>query len=185
MFRRRPNVMRPFVQGNAARIPLMLQHANELMTNSNYAEAAETFKELAQIAFARNGPRAPIFFMQAGRALVLSGQTGTGVEHIKRGLSILSSRGEWQRFQRAGNRTVKELTQRGLTVEAKGIEEFLKSTLPAGFIAAPPAKKSAQKPVLPTNCPSCGAMMRPDEIEWLDDVTAECAYCGSPVRGEN
>jgi hypothetical protein len=25
---------------------------------------------------------------------------------------------------------------------------------------------------------------RPDEIEWLDEVTAECDYCGSPLRGE-
>ena len=33
-------------------------------------------------------------------------------------------------------------------------------------------------------CPSCGAAVRPDEVEWLDYVTAECAYCGSPVRGE-
>jgi hypothetical protein len=36
--------------------------------------------------------------------------------------------------------------------------------------------------VLPTHCPSCGAALRPDEIEWLDESTAECAYCGSPVR---
>ena len=36
-----------------------------------------------------------------------------------------------------------------------------------------------------SHCPSCGASLRPDEVEWLDDVTAECAYCGSPVRETN
>jgi hypothetical protein len=24
--------------------------------------------------------------------------------------------------------------------------------------------------------------LAPDEVEWQDEVTAECAYCGSPIR---
>jgi hypothetical protein len=41
-----------------------------------------------------------------------------------------------------------------------------------------------KKPILPTHCPSCGAALRPDEVDLPDDITAECAYCGSPVREE-
>jgi hypothetical protein len=43
---------------------------------------------------------------------------------------------------------------------------------------------AARLPPLPTQCPGCGAPVRPDEVDWLDDVTAECEYCGSPVRVE-
>jgi hypothetical protein len=30
----------------------------------------------------------------------------------------------------------------------------------------------------------CGAAVRSDEVDWIDAVTAACAYCGSPVRTE-
>ena len=36
--------------------------------------------------------------------------------------------------------------------------------------------------VLPTKCPSCGAAVRSNEVKWLDDITAECNYCKSPIR---
>jgi hypothetical protein len=38
--------------------------------------------------------------------------------------------------------------------------------------------------VLPTNCPSCGGPVLLKEVEWLDDITAECAYCGNGIRTE-
>ena len=62
------------------------------------------------------------------------------------------------------------------------IANLLKASLPKGFQAGNSAP--AKKAVLPAHCPSCGAAVRPDEVEWLDDITAECDYCGSPVRGE-
>jgi NAD-dependent SIR2 family protein deacetylase len=70
-----------------------------------------------------------------------------------------------------------------LTAEASEIETYLRANLPADF--TPPANQvPARKPPLPTHCPSCGGAVRPDEIEWLDEVTAECDYCGSPLRSE-
>ncbi len=48
-----------------------------------------------------------------------------------------------------------------------------------------PAEESEKHPVLPTHCPGCGAPIHPDDVDWIDNVTAECEYCGSPVRGEN
>jgi hypothetical protein len=74
-----------------------------------------------------------------------------------------------------------ELNERGLTKEAAEIE----SMLTGGTSSVPVAETApAKKPILPTHCPSCGAGLKPEEVEWLDDVTAECAYCGSPVREE-
>jgi Zn finger protein HypA/HybF involved in hydrogenase expression len=81
-------------------------------------------------------------------------------------------------------RFVTELKARNLSVEAKQIEDYLKVSLPAGFVAGAGTEAQKPKPVLPTNCHGCGGPIRSDEVEWVDDVTAECPYCGSAVRAE-
>jgi hypothetical protein len=179
MFRRRAQrIFRGFGQPNVP--PPMLQRANQLMAAGDYAGAAVAFKELAERAEDRFPQRAPFLFMEAGRAAILSGQTKVGVADLRRGLTILASQGRFPRMQAFGQRAIEELKSRGLNAEAEEIASLLNANFPKGI----PAEAPAKKPVLPTHCPSCGAAVRPDEVEWLDDVTAECDYCGSPVRGE-
>jgi hypothetical protein len=160
----------------------MLQRANQLMAAGDYAGAAEAFKELAQRAEDRFPQRAPFLFMEAGRASILSGQTKVGVAHLRRGLTILASQGRIPRMRAFGQRAIEELKARDLNTEAEEVASLLNANLPKGI----PTETivPAKRPVLPTHCPSCGAAVRPDEVEWLDDITAECDYCGSPVRGE-
>ena len=97
---------------------------------------------------------------------------------LKRGLELLANRQHYPRLHQTGTRIVAELKERGLENEAAEIESILSEILPKTFSAEPLSKH----PVLPTHCPSCGAPLRPDEVEWLDEVTAECGYCGSPAR---
>lgn len=180
MFRRR--AQRIFRRSGQPDVPPMLQRANQLMATGDYASAAVAFKDLAQRAEERFPQRAPILYMEAGRAAILGGDVKTGVASLRRGLTILSSQGRIHRMRVLGQRVVEELTARGLNAEAEEIASLLNANLPKGI----PAQTStpAKKAVLPTHCPSCGAAMRPDEVDWLDDVTSECDYCGSPVRGE-
>jgi hypothetical protein len=162
----------------AQEVPPILQEANFAFSKGEYGRAAELFEKIARVADGRNGPRAPLFYLQAGRARVLAGQTGLGTPSLKRGLELLAVRKQFQRLHQFGTRTVDELTQHGHKNEAEEIEVWLKSMLPE----MPLGEATAKKSVLPTHCPSCGAPLRPDEVEWLNDVTAECGYCGSPVR---
>ena len=168
----------------AADVPPVLQEANFVFDKGDYGRAAELFEQIAQVADARGGPRAPLFHLQAGRARILAGQSALGVPSLKRGLEILSQRKQFPQLQRAGLRVIAELNEQRLTNEAAEIEMWLKS-----IILLSPAfetdEEHAKRPVLPTHCPACGAGLRPDEAEWLDDLTAECAYCGSPVRVKN
>ena len=175
---------RPFRRGFGANIPPLLQRANQALTSGNYTEAASAFEQLARAAEARGGPRAPLFYIQAGRARVMAGQASGGLEYLQRGLGLFATRSQTGRVFNVGNRVVGELNDRGLTKEAQQISAYIKSLLP-DFDARLATPSPARKLPLPTHCPGCGAPLRPDEIEWLDDVTAECAYCGSPVRGEN
>lgn len=162
-------------------VPPILQEANFVFAKGEYGRAGELFERIAQTADARGGPRAPIFHLQAGRARILAGQTSLGMPSLKRGLELLAERNQFPRLQKAAERVIPELRERGLKDEAAEIESWLATVLPS--ISAPGAPETPSKrPALPAHCPACGATVRPDEVEWLDDQTAECAYCGSPLR---
>jgi hypothetical protein len=168
----------------AANVPPVLQEANFVFGKGEYGRAAQLFERIAQTADARGGPRAPLFHLQAGRARILAGQTSLGMPSLKRGLELLAQRRQFPRLQKAGARVVAELNERGLGNEAAEIETWLKSVSPS-MASFDSLERPSKRPVLPTHCPSCGAAVWPDEVEWLDDITAECAYCGSPVREED
>lgn len=171
-------------KGFARNIPPILQEANLAFDKGEYGRAAELFEQIAQGADARGGPRAPIFHLQAGRSRILAGQTKLGMPSLVRGLQLFAERRQYQRLHRAGQRAIHELKERELTNEAAEIEALLKSSLPS-LPVTEQQSEPARRPTLPTHCPQCGAALRPDEVEWLDDSTAECAYCGSPVREES
>jgi hypothetical protein len=162
-------------------VPPVLQEANFVFDKGEYGRAGELFENIAATAAARGGPRAPLFYLQAGRARILAGQVVLGMPSLRRGLELLAQRKQFPRLNQAGMRVIAELNEGGLKKEATEMEAWLKNLLPP-MSSFDPVEVSAQKSILPTHCPACGAAMRPDEVEWLDDVTAECAYCGSPVR---
>jgi hypothetical protein len=179
---RRPFV-RPLRRALRSEVHPLLMKANELATAGRYAEAASLYEQLARGAQARGIPRDAQLFLQAGRCHILSGQTQQGMVDFKQGLSILAQRGEVQRLQNLGQRIQEELKARGLQEEAAEIASLLTgspvSTLPTGApTEAPPAR------LLPTSCPSCGGPVRSDEVEWVDDASAECGFCGSILRTE-
>jgi hypothetical protein len=160
-------------------IPPILQEANFAFDKGEYGRAGELFERLAETADARGGPRAPLFYLKAGQARVLAGQTSLGAPSLKRGLALLAQREQFSRLQNAGAHAIAALRERGMNNEANEIETWLQSVLAYGaFSSEQPAKRS----ILPTHCLSCGAVLRPDEVEWLDEVTAECGYCGTPAR---
>ena len=165
----------------AANVPPILQEANFAFDKGEYGRAAELFEQIAQTTDARGGPRAPRFHLQAGRARILAGQTQLGMPSLKRGLELLSLHKQFPQLQKTGRRVITELNEKGLKNEATDIEMWLESII----LLSPTfeiEEASIKRPTLPTHCPSCGAALQADEVAWLDDLTAECAYCGSPVR---
>ncbi len=177
MFRR----ARRFFRGGPP-VPPALRHAHRLMEEGNFAEAAPIFYDLAKKAEERFPERAPFLYFQAGRAATLCGDTKKGVAHFRSGLTLLGTQQRYQRLHQAGRRIVGELREQGLNAEADEVESVIRNNdQPQVEYEAPhPYKRAA----LPTHCPSCGAAVKSNEVEWLDDATAECDYCGSPVRAE-
>lgn len=178
MFRRRAaKILRKIISPN---VPPMLQRAHQMLEQADYENAAIAFYELAQKAEQRFPQHAPMLYIQAGRASILNGQNQKGVVHFRSGLTLLGTERRFARLEKIGNIIITELRERGLISEANEIEEVLKNNLPAALQKETTLPK--KKIVLPTHCPSCGAIVKPDEVEWLDEITAECDYCGSPVR---
>jgi hypothetical protein len=167
----------------AQEVPPVLQEANFAFDKGEYGRAGELFERIAEAASARGGPRAPMFYLQAGRARVFAGQTALGMPSLKRGLELLSQQRLFRRIQRVKRRLINELRERGLEAEAREVEAWMISPQ-AGAPEAERQEPQVKRPILPTHCPACGGAVRPDEVEWLDEATAECDYCGSPVRAE-
>jgi hypothetical protein len=165
---------RPLRRVQAGNFTPALQRANQLLASGQYSKAASLFDQFANGALARNGPRAPWFFLQAGQAHLLAGHVPQGVAHIHKGLSLFAARGQFQRLNQSGMRFMVELKARGLTAEAIQIEGYIKTTLPAGFVPEPGTGMEKPKPILPTTCPGCGGPIRSAEVEWADEMTAEC-----------
>ena len=158
-----------------------VQRANQLMEAGDYRNAAAAFEDLSSQAKNRNGPRVPFFFLQAGRARMLLNDVPKAIAHFKYGLILLADTGRYTQFYRAGTRIVQELKTHKLEQEAKEI-----SALIHGHTSAIAEMATQQLPhnkmTPPTHCPSCGGPVRSDEVEWIDDLTAECSFCGSPIR---
>jgi hypothetical protein len=173
--------MRRLRRGFARNVPPLLQQANQFLTNGNYTEAASAFEQLARWSEARFPERTPFLYLEAGQASLLDGQIKTGIAHLRRGLTLLATQGRFPRMHLLGQRVLRELNARGLKEEATEIASLLAANLPQQIS---PEQASTKKPILPTHCPNCGGSIRPDEVEWLDDVTAECSYCGSPMHAE-
>ncbi len=174
---------RPLRRAFAPDIPPLLRRANQALSAGNYMEAANAYEQLARAAEARGGPRAPFFYIQAGRCKVMAGKAAEGVQDLERGLGLFAMRGRLPKASNFGQRIVNELNARGLKNEAQQMTDYLKEIVP-GFAGTVSESISAKRPALPTHCPGCGAPLRPDEVEWLDEATATCEYCGSPVHGE-
>lgn len=178
MFRRR--IQRAIRRMGTPAIPPQLLRANQWMANGDYENAASAYKELARRAEELFPQRAPFLYIEAGRAAILSGQTKPGVADLRRGLTLFASQGRNHRMQAIGQRVIDELKTHSLNSEAEEISLLIHGNLPQEIQTKQPV--AGQRPILPTHCPSCGAVVKADDVEWLDEVTAECDYCGSPIR---
>jgi hypothetical protein len=179
MFRRR-RLFQPSRPARAA-VEQELIQANALFERGQYTESAALFERLATLAALRGGPRAPRFYLQAGRAWLHAGQMERGMLLLGEGRRVALATGNFQILMAVLPRLRVELEGLGMRQAAQLVETWLPGLPP---ITPTVASQSTKPPRLPLKCPSCGGPILPDEVQWVSEDTAECAFCGSPLRGE-
>jgi hypothetical protein len=168
-----------------------LAQANQLFQAGQFVPAAEKFEMLAHAARASNIPVAPRLFFQAARANWHAGNIPHGMDLLRIGLDLFVAAGAVRAIRQITPAAMNELQNLGHAQEAESLKGYL-DRIPGGEATiaaasegkAEPAPVEEPRPTLPTHCGQCGAIIRSDEVEWIDRQTAECVYCGSPIRPE-
>jgi hypothetical protein len=163
-----------------------LLRANRLMEIGDFANAAALFEKLARTANDSGQVRqAAHLYVQAARARILGGQVKPAQDLFKQGLSAFAQADLWEPFDRVGNRVVAELRQHNQPQAADDLAGWMQSLWQNRPSPSAPAESKASSPrSLPLKCTFCGATVRPDEVEWIDEGHAECDYCGSTLAAE-
>ena len=201
MFRRRPfrRPRRPPLRGRRPLPPRVRQElisANSLMTNGQFAEAADVFGHLSEKA-RQHGMlvRAADLALQAARAHFAADDVEAALERARQALRLFVRGGRAGRVPLILSKMTSALREKGYAAQAERLEQEAEQALeelglsldearqPAPHVAE---KRGLLRPTpgqtLPAQCSGCGAPLVPDEVEWHDAHTAECLYCGTVVK---
>lgn len=166
-------------------IPPMLLQANRLFQDGIFDQAAMLYVNLAKGAEARNGPRAPRFYLQAGRSFLYAKNIAASKVNTLHGLDLLIAQGNSIEVSNISTRLISEYGTRGYEEAANEIKAWLESrNIIADQAPRVNSEEERQNKILPVRCPNCGAPVRSDEITWIDELTAECNFCGGMIRLE-
>lgn len=172
MFRRPRRPMRPImgrIPGQAAAHQQMLRRAFQAQESDDPAALAKTFSELAAQA-ARNGhPRqAANLHAQSAHRWLDANNIENAQTQADLALSVFKELGMKKRLLEFQTRFEAHKQQPGKIMNDNMEDE--KRTKPAASLS------------LPSFCSQCGAPLRSDEVEWIDQQSAECGFCGSVIK---
>lgn len=178
--RRARRMLRPLALPAVRR--LRLAHARR--EAGDHAAAAWEFHELGMQGEAEGIPRAVQAFLLAGQSFLLAGERRQGLDDLRHAVDAAQRFGQLERLRAAGPRIAHELRSAGFASEAQAFQEALGAAGAPVPVAVSPAA-GAPPPRLPSKCPSCGGTVHPGEVEWANEHSAVCDYCGSVIQGED
>jgi tetratricopeptide (TPR) repeat protein len=158
--------------------------ANNLLAQGRPNDAAQIFEQLAQQAEQRGQLKfAGNAHAQAARAFASAKNPGSALAHSRAALNQFLQLNMIQRAVTFYNHILQALRVNGLNGEADAVTREFGNRL-AQF-PTPSAGSPTPRQRLPAKCPHCAAPARSDEVEWIDDQSAECIYCGGVIQTED
>ena len=149
------------------------------MAQGQPAQAAAIFDQLAEDASKHGIPRAPQLYLQAGRAWMEAGEIEQSIQRLQTGLNLMERMGQLRRLPIVGHRVLNEMRNRGLTEQAKAMEDEIQAILGKHGLSLTTDFRPRSHPRLPAKCNYCGGNVIPNEVDWIDEHYASCVYCGS------
>lgn len=185
---RRPGMRIPIPsgRGNASSV---LMAAHQLFRSGNYKEAGKAYYRLAEQGITHNRQKAPMLYFQAARSYFLLGKLDTAMKILRKAIEYLAGQERWADMYRGVKSSVKFLNEKGYKDEALAVEHWVTELMPSAVfqnLELSQKEREAHRIIaqLPVHCPTCGGPINPKEVEWVDDRSAICDFCGSIVREE-
>jgi len=156
-----------------------LREAHRWMETGRPAEAGKIFAEIAQAAADHDRPIASQLFLQAGRAYLDAGKMEMASSLLMQSLRIMIEQGD-PRLGPISQRLTAELRAKGYPDLAQAMEQIL----PADLVMSARGSLAPTAPDLPAKCPYCGGNVHAEQVDRSDPERPACAYCGSPLLGD-
>ena len=180
MFRRRLAMQNDVLSASQIEV---LAKANQLVANNNSADAAPLYAELAR-ELDGNRPRAAAnLHARAAHAYADSGNEQLALTQARAALTLFIQYRMINRTPVFFANITRKFNNKGMKNSASALQNEFGNRV--GSVPPQPAQGSLKRGVLPTNCPKCGAPIHGDEANWIDNLTAECDYCGASIRTTN
>ena len=180
MFRRRLAMQNDALSPSQIEV---LAKANQMVANGNSAGAAPLYTELARELDVLQPRRAANLHARAAHAYADAGNEQIALAQARAALTMFIQYRMINRTPVFFANITRKFNNKGMKNSANALQNEFGNRV--GSIPPQPAPGSAKRGVLPTNCPKCGAPIHGDEATWIDNLTAECDYCGAAVRTTN
>lgn len=153
--------------------------------NGQHEEAAASFHQLAERAHERGmAPAATRFQLNAAASTYAATNNPDAlIQQVSIALDYAGALPNKRRAARRFVRLVQRLESDGQVEAAKTLEAQIVSGL--GLDQLPkatdrPEVNRAQRRLLPKRCPSCGAAVKAEEVDWEDEGVS-CSYCDNDL----
>lgn len=161
--------------------------AVELYDSGNYADAAERFAHLAEMAQNFNRPRRTVQLrMRACDAWLKAKQPANAVRHARTAIGIVTGSGRPKVALNMARQVIDDLHAAGYAAEAKAFAKEINDRLAGQGLSLAPgptveqSQAAARRGALPGVCPQCGGRLPRS----FGEEEIECDYCGSVIRAE-
>jgi hypothetical protein len=156
--------------------------ASRLLASGQPEQAAILFTRLANQMEALGRPRQSAnLHAQAAHAWLDAGNETHALGQARMALELFARQGMGRRAYEFKTGFASHLRERKAQDAAQRFEQE------TGFPLTPPpaAEPQPRRGKLPSTCPQCGAPVRGDLAEWIDDNSAVCDFCGSTIAATN
>ena len=181
MFRRNPGFQNESLTADQIAI---LAKANRLMLDSQPAEAGPLFAQLANTMQASHHPRrAANLYARAAHAYADGHNEPAALGHARTALSLFIQFKMAQRTPVFFANITQKMNNKGMKPAADALQREFGAQI-ASRPSQPQPGRARRRGLLPTSCPKCGGPVHGEEIDWVDENTAACEYCGTLIRTE-
>jgi hypothetical protein len=162
----------------------VLVRANQLMSEGKPLDAGPLFTNVADALKHSNHPRrAANLYTRAAHAFADGNNEQASLTCAREALVLFSQYEMAGRASAFFTNITNKMKAKGMKAAAEVLQREYGGQIPEQP-AGPQRGKPQVHPLMPTNCPKCGAPIHGEDATWVDDNTIECIYCGTLVRAE-